>query len=167
MFSPVQGRMFATLTPTALQWFAQGGACFHETGLPAITDEAVEGLWVSQGVWSSAAGYRTAWLNPEPAHAVRDAATPKRDAFMESVLEVARADEGETGPPAGLTTPPTVQTVVLTRLMAAARDGRDLIAATQSRKIKPEDAKLVLALLDAALGDAAAAITPRPAPEVE
>lgn len=155
----IQGAFTAVaLTPTAQAWLDSRDIARDEAGRPDISDEALSYIQVADGR-EPRGGYITPWLTVKPppaagdaAHGVRDDATPpRRDAFMQNILDVqAEGGDGEALIVPALV-PAPIERDTLTRLMAAAREAHVLVGKSQGRRLKPDEVKPVLALLDAAL----------------
>lgn len=154
----IQGAFTAVaLTPTAQAWLDSRDIARDEAGRPAISDEALTYIQAADGR-ETRGGYITPWLTVKPplaageaAHGVRDdAAPPRRDKFIQDVLDTGDDADGD-----ALVVPVLVHAPIerdtLTRLMAAAREAHVLVGKGQGRRLKPDEVKPVLALLDAAL----------------
>lgn len=150
----IQGARTATaLTQPAIEWLEAQGLERDDAGLFLINDEAllfrqVEAGEAPQGL------YVTPWLQAAvAAEALAQAGQPPRDAFAEQIREAIR-DDGEAGYNRPSTAPVPILRATLSRLMAAAREARRVIQSAETHRLKPEDTAPVVALLDAAMGDA-------------
>lgn len=170
----IQGAFTAVaLTPTAQAWLDSRDIARDAAGQPEISDEALSYIQAADGR-EPRGGYITPWLTLKPplaageaAHGVRDeASAPRRDKWMQDVLDTATDDDGD-----DLVVPALVHAPIaretLTRLMAAAREARILVEKGQGRRLKPDEVRPALALLDAALDTADRALIATIMVEVE
>lgn len=164
MFRMVGPKTAAALTPTARTWLEAREAEYRAEGETLLVDHAdhspadllfgqiLKARLALHGSADTEVTYLTPWLTVQdaPAHAVRDE-------FMTQVLEVTAEAKAE----AAAKTAEPLDQATLTRLMAAAREVRALVATGETRRLKPAETKPALALLDAAMGDAERALQAR------
>lgn len=141
-------KTLAALSKRSLDWLAAKDAVHIDNGRPVASDADLAAAQALLGFKPEDGGlYSTYWLNGAAATApaaAQEAAIkpetpqvleepPRRDTFMQQVMEVASEDRA------------------LVRLAAALREARVAISSATSRKLTAKEADQLLSLIDAAL----------------